>query len=236
MQTGTIELQTADGPMPCYEAVPEDARGAVIVIQEAFGVNDHIQDVTRRFAQEGYHALAPHLFHRSGGGTAPYDDFSKALPLFAGLDDDATLADIDAVLAYLAARWTPLQVGVVGFCLGGRMTFLVAARRALGAAVTFYGGGIVHARFAQFPPLIDEGPSLQTPWLGLFGDADASIPIEDVERIAAETAGIRVDTDVVRYPGAGHGFHCDARPDHYNAGAAADAWARTLAWFSGHLT
>ena len=238
MQTQTITLETDDGPMPCYEAVPDGPQGAtaaVIVIQEAFGVNDHIEDVTRRAAAAGYHAVAPHLFHRTGGGTAPYDDFSKVLPMFEGLNDPALLMDVDATLAYLAGQgWPAANVGIVGFCMGGRVTFLVAANRQLGAAVGFYGGGIVTGRFPQFPPLIDSASGLQTPWLGLFGDLDEGIPVDDVERIRAEAASAPVATEVVRYAGAGHGFHCDVRGS-YNAEAAADGWQRTLAWFAKHL-
>ena len=129
--------------MDLYEATPDGApRGAIVVVQEAFGVNDHIQDVTRRFAAEGYHAVAPAFFHRAGGGTAPYDDFSKVMPLFAGLTDDGILVDLDATVEYLhEAGFADEQIGVVGFCFGGRVSFLVAARRALGASVGFYGGG-----------------------------------------------------------------------------------------------
>jgi carboxymethylenebutenolidase len=237
VQTHTITLDTADGPMACYDARPDgEASAAVIVIQEAFGVNDHIEDVTRRAASAGYHAVAPHLFHRAGGGTAPYDDFRKVMPLFAGLDDPALLVDLDATIAHLsAAGWVADKVGVVGFCMGGRVAFLAAVSRELGAAVSFYGGGIVTARFPQFPPLIDEAAGLQTPWLGLFGDLDESIPVDDVKRIEAEVARAGVDTDVVRYADAGHGFHCSSRPDHFNASAAADGWQRTLAWFGKHL-
>jgi carboxymethylenebutenolidase len=236
MLTDTFEVQTADGPMAVYEAVPEgDARGAVIVVQEAFGVNDHIQDVTRRFAAEGYHAVAPHLFHRSGGGTAPYDDFSKVMPLFKGLDDAALLEDIDATLAALDARgFGPGHTGLVGFCMGGRISFLVAARRSIGAAVGFYGGGIVTGRFPQFPPLVGEAHHLQTPWLGLFGDDDESIPVDDVEELRTALGGAPVATEVMRYPAAGHGFHCDVRPA-FDADAAADGWNRTLSWFTTHL-
>jgi carboxymethylenebutenolidase len=241
VKTRTLTLETPDGPMDLYEAVPDamradDVRGAVIVIQEAFGVNNHIEDVTRRAADAGYHAVAPHIFHRAGGGTAPYDDFSTVMPLFAGLTDDGILADVDAALAHLAgAGFEPQQVGVVGFCMGGRITFLVAARRALGAAVGFYGGGIVTARFPQFPPLVDEAATLQTPWLGLFGDRDESIPVADVEAVRAALDAAPVDHDIVRYADAGHGFHCDVREGHYSADAARDAWDRTLAWFSKHI-
>ena len=232
----TLSLETADGPMDLYEARPSGPpAGAAIVIQEAFGINDHIQDVTRRLAEEGYHAVAPALFHRAGGGTAPYGDFSKVLPLFRGLTDDATLVDVDAALAHLrAAGWTDAQTGLVGFCFGGRVSFLVAARRALGAAVGFYGGGIAVARRLQLPVLIAEARQLKSPWLGLFGDQDASIPVEDVELLRAALEGAPVPTEVRRYPDAEHGFHCDARPSYHET-AARDGWARTLAWFRAHL-
>lgn len=232
METCTISLTTADGPMPLYEATADDPNGAaVIVIQEAFGVNDHIEDVTRRLAGEGYHAVAPHLFHRAGGGTAPYDDFSKVLPLFEGLSDDALLRDVDATLDHLRGLgFADDRIGIVGFCMGGRVTFLVALERRLGAAVGFYGGGIVSAPRPQFPALVDRAASLQTPWLGLFGDLDRSIPVEDVETLRRALEGAPVDTEIVRWADADHGFHCDARPS-YNPQAATEAWKRTRDWF-----
>ena len=235
-ETGTLTLETADGPMAAYEAVPDDpVRGAVIVIQEAFGVNDHIEDVTRRFAAEGYHAVAPALFHRAGGGTAPYDDFEAVLPFFEGLSDEGILADVDATLAHMhVSGFGDARIGIVGFCFGGRVTFLAAARRPLGAAVGFYGGGIVTQRSPQFPALLGEAATLAVPWLGLFGDRDESIPVEDVEQIREALAAAPVDAEVVRYADAEHGFHCDQRPSH-NAAASDDAWRRTLDWFTAHL-
>ena len=233
-----IELQTADGPMGAYEAVPSGGSPsrAVIVIQEAFGVNDHIKTVADRFAAEGYHAVAPEIFHRAGGGTAPYDDFSKVLPLFAGLDDAGLLNDVDATIAHLeGAGFAPAQMATVGFCFGGRVTFLMAAERALGAASGFYGGGIVTARFPQFPPLIGKAASMKTPWLGLFGDLDESIPVDDVTQLDKALAEAGADYEIVRYPDAGHGFHCDAREAHYNAAAAKDGWRRTLEWFAARI-
>src|SRR5258705_504908 len=114
------------------------------------------------------------------------DDSEKVLPLFEGLTDDGLLDDIDAARAHLHdAGIADASAGIVGFCFGGRTTFLAAVRRPLGASVGFYGGGIVTGRFPQFPPLIDESAALQTPWLGLFGDADESIPVHDVERLRA---------------------------------------------------
>jgi carboxymethylenebutenolidase len=236
VDTRTLELATADGAMEVYEVSPDgDARGAVVVIQEAFGVNEHIQDVTRRFAQVGYQAVAPHLFHRAGGGTAPYDDFAKVIPLYEHLDDEGILVDLGATLAHLhESGWDDAQIGIVGFCFGGRVTFLAAVRRALGAAVGFYGGGIVTQRFPQFPTLVNETATLRTPWLGLFGDEDQSIPVDDVEQLRNALQAATVDTEIVRYAEAGHGFHCDVR-DAYHEAAAKDAWTRTLDWFDRHL-
>jgi carboxymethylenebutenolidase len=221
-----------------YEAKPPGGtRGALVVIQEAFGVNPHIEDVTRRAAAAGYHAIAPDFFHRSGpGAVVEYGKFEKVMDFFQDLGRDASiLTDVDAALAHLrAAGFADSQIGVVGFCFGGRVSFLVALRHALGAAVGFYGGGIVNARFPQFPALVEEVPSLQTPWLGLFGDQDGSIPVADVETLRTALAQAKVDTEIVRYAEAGHGFHCDRRDD-YRPDDAADAWRRALDWFSTHL-
>jgi carboxymethylenebutenolidase len=232
----TVTLDTVDGAMDVYEAAPDgEPRGAVIVIQEAFGVNDHIQDVTRRIADAGYLGVAPALFHRAGGGTAPYDDFSQVMPLFEGISDDGILADVDATVAHLEAQgFARSRIGIVGFCFGGRVTFLVALRRQLGAAVGFYGGGIVSASPLGLPALIEEAAALQTPWLGLFGDLDHGIPVVGVEELRVGLAGAAVTADIVRYAEAEHGFHCDARPA-YHESSAQDGWRRTLEWFTTHL-
>jgi carboxymethylenebutenolidase len=233
-----VMIDTADGPMRLYEAKPPgETRGALVVIQEAFGVNPHIEDVTRRAAAAGYHAVAPDLFHRSGpGAVVEYGNFEKVMEYFKDVSgDDAVLTDVDAALDHLRATGhADSSIGIVGFCFGGRVSFLVALRHALGAAVGFYGGGIVTGRFPQFPPLVGEAASLQTPWLGLFGDQDASIPVEDVEQLREALRAAKVDTEIVRYPNAGHGFHCDRRDD-YRPDDAADAWRRALDWFASHL-
>jgi carboxymethylenebutenolidase len=237
MDTQTLTLDVPGGSMPLYEARPDGpARGAVIVIQEAFGVNAHIEDVTRRFAAAGYHAVAPHLFHRTGAPTYGYDDFSQVMPNIAALTDAGLLSDVEGAVAHLrAAGWSDRQIGTVGFCMGGRVTFLVAGNLALGAAVGFYGGGIVTGRTEAMPSLLPLIASMRTPWLGLFGDADSGIPVEEVEELReALNAGADVDTAIVRYPGAQHGFHCDAR-DSYDKASATDAWARALEWLDGHL-
>jgi len=232
----TVNLATDDGDMALYDVEPEGAPGgAVIVLQEAFGVNDHIEDVTRRFAAAGYRAVAPHLFHRSGDPALDYGNFEKIFPHMQALTEAGLLEDIDATLGHLAgAGFASATVGVVGFCMGGSVTFLAAARRRLGAAVTFYGGGVAEGRFGM-PPLVEMARRLQTPWLGLFGDEDQGIPVDQVEALRAAAAKAPVATEIVRYAGAVHGFHCDARPDSYHEPSAHDAWQRTLDWFGRHL-
>ena len=237
MRTGDQQVETADGPMRGYEAIPDgEPLGAVVVIQEAFGVNPHIEDVTRRIAAAGYHALAPDMFHRTGGAVVDYGDFGAVIEHFVGIgNDDSIMSDVDAALDYLrGVGFDDRQIGIVGFCFGGRVTFLVASQRALGAAAGFYGGGIVTARFPQFPALLERAATLRTPWLGLFGDLDESIPVDDVEQLRKALTHAPVAAEIVRYADAEHGFNCDARPS-YNADAAADAWNRTLSWFERHI-
>jgi carboxymethylenebutenolidase len=235
MPATTIDLIGPQGTMPGYEAVPDRAglRGAVVVVQEAFGVNPHIEDVTRRFADAGFHAVAPHLFHRTGDPALSYDDVSLVAPHLMALTDAGILADVRLTLDHLhSAGFDDRQIGIVGFCMGGRVSFLVAGSEDLGAAVGFYGGGIVTGRSEAMGSLLGLIPTMSTPWLGLFGDADAGIPVEEVERLRAElTTQAPVETGIVRYADAEHGFHCDARPSY----SAVDGWRRTLAWLDGHL-
>jgi carboxymethylenebutenolidase len=210
------------------------ARGAVIVLQEAFGVNDHIRDVAARFAAAGYLAVAPRLFHRSGDPELGYEDMQEVMPFIMQLQADEIEADLEATLGLLADRgFEPSRVAVVGFCMGGSVSFAAACYRKLGAAVTFYGGGITQGRFG-FPPLFDLAPTLQTPWLGLFGDLDASIPTAEVEGLESALSNVAPPTEVVRYPEANHGFHCDAR-DSYHEASARDGWQRTLVFLETHL-
>lgn len=234
-ETRTFDLPTADGPMAVYEARPDETpRTAVVVLQEAFGVNDHIEDVTRRFAEAGILAVAPALFHRSGSPRLGYEDFAQAAPHMGRLSSRGIEEDLEQTLEHLRRLgFKDRTVGVVGFCMGGTVSFVTAARRPLGAAVTFYGGGIAEGRFGE-PPLLELAPALQTPWLGLFGDEDTGIPSGHVDALGAAAATSGVPTQVVRYPGAGHGFHCDARAPYHEA-SAADAWARTLAFLGEQL-
>jgi carboxymethylenebutenolidase len=231
----TVTVDSAGSAMALYESVPAgQAPGAVIVVQEAFGVTEHIEDVCRRLSAVGYHAVAPHLFHRSGDPVIAYDDMQSVMPHLGQLSAEDLESDLAATITHLeGAGFSAAQVGIVGFCMGGSVVVLAAARHALGAAVTWYGGGVTAGRFGM-PPLVELAPALQTPWLGLFGDADQSIPVDQVELLREAAKNAAVPTEVVRYPEAGHGFHCDAR-DSYHEASAKDAWQRTLDWFGAHV-
>jgi carboxymethylenebutenolidase len=221
-------------PLSIHEPAGEP-KGGIVVVQEAFGVNDHIEDVAGRFAAEGWLAVAPHLFHRTGDPKLGYGDMPAVRPHLQALTAEGVLADVDAALEVLADRGIPAgRTGVVGFCMGGTVALVTAVHRPVGAAVSFYGGGVTEGRFG-FGPLVDEATRLQAPWLGLYGDRDQGIPVAGVEQLRAAAAGSGQETELIRYPEAGHGFHCDQR-DSYEPKSAQDAWARTLAWFTDHLT
>jgi carboxymethylenebutenolidase len=230
-----IELSTAEGAMPAVLVEPPYApRGAVVVVQEAFGLNDHIISITERLAEAGYVAIAPALFHRLGSPTAPYDDFAAVIPAITSLTEAGITMDIDAALAELNGRgFSANQIGIVGFCMGGAIALHTATRGVVGAAVTFYGGGVTTGRFG-LEPLVDLAEGLRAPWLGLYGDLDGSIPVDQVEELRLRAAAAAVPTQIVRYEDAGHGFNCDVRAD-YEPAAADDAWARCLSWFEVSL-
>jgi carboxymethylenebutenolidase len=231
----TVSVDVGGSSMGLYDAAPDGtARGAVVVLQEGFGVTEHIEDVCRRFAAEGYRAVAPHLFHRSGDPVIPYDDPALCGPPVRELTAEGLEADLEATCAYLAtAGFEPVKVAVVGFCMGGSVAFLAAARWAWGAAVSFYGGGVAQGRFG-IPALVDLAADLKTPWLGLYGDQDPSIPVEQVESLRDAVERATVASEIVRYPDADHGFHCDARGS-YHEHSAKDAWDRTLQWLDRHV-
>ena len=233
-----VELEVADGTrMTAYAVRPRGPgpHAGMIVLQEAFGVNDHIEDVCRRFADEGWLAVAPHLFHRTGDPKLGYTDMGEIMPHMQAVTKDNVLADVDVALAEVARQGIPAsRTGITGFCMGGTVTLLVDTERDLGAAVTFYGGGLKEGRFG-FPPLIEAATHLRAPWLGLFGDLDKGIPVDQVEELRVAAAKSGQPTEIVRYPNADHGFHCDQRAS-YEPESARDAWRRTLEWFDRYLT
>jgi len=220
---------------PVYVTGSVDARRAVIVLQEAFGVTSHLRDVADRFADEGFFCVAPHLYHRDGSPEVAYDNVAEAVALMSTLTLTGLTNDLDATTNFLDGfGFGASSRGVVGFCMGGSVALFADTRGAFGAAVTFYGGGIRQGRMG-LSPLLDLAPQLTAPWLGLFGDLDQGISTEDVEALREAAARAPVTTEIVRYASAGHGFHCDARPSAYDEESATDAFSRTVAFFHEHL-
>jgi len=229
-----ITLDTADGPMNVYVARPAGPVGrAAIVLQEAFGVNTHIQEVTRRFADHGFLALAPDLFHRTGVAELPYERHAEAVGLIGGIDAAQITSDVWACLDQLAADgFTVARTAVTGFCFGGRAAFTAAtAVPGLGAAVVFYGPGIVAGPHA----VLGKGADITAPLLLHVGADDPTIPAAQVTMIATTLteAGVRFTQHI--YPGAGHAFACDARPHMFRAQQATQAWERTWDFLDVHL-
>jgi carboxymethylenebutenolidase len=203
----------------------------VVVVQEAFGVTPHITDVVRRFEAEGYAATAPDLYH--GKVFAQDASFDEIRPVMGALTGDGILADVDAAIERLGT--SPAKTAIVGFCMGGTVALYAGAMRALGAAVSFYGGGVTESRWPGVPALVELAPGLRTPWLGLYGGRDTGIPAEQVDALRASAALAPVPTRLDVFAKAGHAFFNDARPDKYHAESAAEAWPMVLAWLRENL-
>ena len=224
------------GPrFPVYVTGDTASPRALVLLQEGFGVNDHIRGVADRLTDSGFFVAAPHLYHRDGSPEVPYDDVQQAVSLMGHLSEEGIRNDLDAATDFLASvGYGAPSIGALGFCMGGSVAFYAATRSTFGAAVSFYGGGITTSRMG-LPPLLELASELRAPWLGLFGDLDSGIPVDDVEALRDATSQLSVDTEIVRYPNANHGFHCDERPSVYNEEAAHDAIARAVAFLTTHL-
>lgn len=221
--------------MQAYVARPATpATRAIIVLQEAFGVNAHIRDIAERFAAQGFLALAPDLFHRSGTRELAYAQHSEAVALISNIGAPAILEDVQAVLAHLqtAEHLDAGRTAVVGFCFGGRAAFTAATRLpTLGAAVVFYGPGIAAGPHAT----LGDAGAIRAPLLLHVGAEDPTIPSEHVQAINAALQATNVRFSQHVYPGAGHAFLCDARPTMYRESAATAAWQRTLDFLNAEL-
>ncbi|MCQ8832168.1 dienelactone hydrolase family protein [Streptomyces malaysiensis] len=233
--TDWTTVSTADGPMRVYVARPDrPADRAVIVLQEAFGVNDHIQDIASRYAAHGFLALAPDLFHRNGVGILAYEQHAEAMPLIGAIGPDEIVSDIEAVLTHLRAEeGVPAsRTAINGFCFGGRAAFTAAtAISGFGATVVFYGPGIAAGPHA----VVDRAVNIDAPMLLHVGSADPTIPDEQVAAIEGALTAAGVEFESYVYEGAGHAFACDARPHMYVEDSARTAWQRTHAFLDKHL-
>jgi carboxymethylenebutenolidase len=227
--------------MPAYVARPEGAGPfpGVIVVMEAFGLNRHIESVTERIAREGYIAVAPDLYYRAAERVAEYSDLPKAIGLMSQLDDKKIVADVRATMEWLDGQpgIAKGRIGITGFCMGGRVSFLSACHLPIRAAAPFYGGGIgrvmMPSERTPHPP-IDDAAGIKGSLLVFYGDKDAFIPPDEVALVKERLASLGKDAEVIVYPGADHGFFCDERPSYHEA-AAQDSWRRLLRFFEKHL-
>jgi carboxymethylenebutenolidase len=241
LEAGEVKVPVRDGEMPAYRAMPAKGKHfpVALVVQEIFGVHEHIKDICRRFAKLGYLAVAPSLYARQGDTTQlQMDDVMKVV---ARVPDEQVMSDLDSTVAWARAtgKSSGKRVGITGFCWGGRIVWLYSAHsKEVDAGVAWYGR-LVSAPNAKPNPLtprqpIDVVDELHAPVLGLYGAKDQGIPLESVEQMRAALSKSKskaaTRSEIVVYPEAGHGFHADYRPS-YNKEAATDGWQRLQAWF-----
>jgi carboxymethylenebutenolidase len=232
-------VPSGDFQVPIYEARPATAGRypVVLVIPEVFGMHEHIKDVTRRFAKEGFLGITFEPYAREGG-VLHLPDIESVRKVVDPVPDDRVMKDLDSLVAYAQKHPSGRadRIGVTGFCRGGMYTLLFASHsREVKASVAWYG----QLRPAKTPGIRTVGPldvaaKINSPVLGLYGGEDLGIPVADVREMEALLKAAGKMAEFVVYPGAPHAFFADYRPS-YRAEAAKDAWARCLAWFNKYL-
>lgn len=236
LAAGEVKIATRDGEMPAYRAMPSGARNLpiVLVVQEIFGVHEHIKDVARRLAKLGYLAVAPELYARQGD-VSKLENMDEIRSIVATVPDSQVMSDLDA-----AAQWAGknggdgARLGITGFCWGGRIVWLYAAHNPrLKAGVAWYGKVEAPGTALQPKPPIELAKEIKAPVLGLYGGADAGIPNEGVERMRSALKAAGKPCEIHAYPDAPHAFFADYRPS-YRKAAAEDGWKRQLDWFRKH--
>ena len=226
-----VSLPITDGStMAAYTALPKENSGslpAIILLQEAFGVNHHIRNVADHFAADGYVVIAPELFHRTApvGTEIPYDDFQSAMPHYSAITNEGLEADLKASYQWLAehADVDKNKIFSIGYCLGGRVAFLANATLPLRAAVSYYGGGM--------DQLTDKAADLHGRHLFFWGGLDKHIKQENIDTIISAVEAAGKDFINVKISYADHGFNCDEKPA-YNEAASKEALALTLAFLA----
>ena len=235
LEAGEVKVPVKDGTIPGYRAMPDKGGPfpTVLVVQEIFGVHEHIQDLCRRLAKAGYYAIAPDLYARQGDPSKISDIQELIKTIVSKVPDAQVMSDLDATEAYAKStgKADTAKLAVTGFCWGGGIVWRYAAHNpALKAAVAWYGP-IDRPRTELQPKYpIDLAADLKAPVLGLYGGADTGIPVESVERMRAACKAAEKTCEIVIYPDTPHGFNADYRPS-YRAEAAKDGWAKMLAWF-----
>ena len=237
LEAGETKIPVTDGTIPAYYAAPEKAGRypVILVVQEIFGVHEHIKDVCRRFAKLGYFAVAPELYARQGD-VSGLTDIAAIRQVVDKVPDAQVMSDLDAAAAWAGkhAKGNADKLGITGFCWGGRIVWLYAAHNPkLDAGVAWYGRlvGDASANTPKHP--IDLAAELKAPVLGLYGGADQGIPVDTVERMRAALKAAGKPGEIVVYPDAPHAFNADYRPS-YRKDVADDAWQRAIKWFKQH--
>lgn len=231
LATGTAAIAAQGGELPVYYARPAAGNRlpVVLVVQEIFGVHEHIRDVCRRLAHAGYLAIAPELFFRQGDPTTQPDIPAILQNIVAKVPDAQVMADLDACAAWSASQGgNPARLAITGFCWGGRITWLYAAHKpSVKAGVAWYGrlAGAVSELTPQHP--LDVAGKLHAPVLGLYGGQDQGIPLADVDKMRAALSAAGGRSTIHVYPDAPHAFHADYRPS-YRKAEAEDGWKRAL--------
>lgn len=231
---GAVKIPVKDGEIPAYRAAPATGENfpIVLVIQEIFGVHEHIQDITRRFARLGYLAIAPELFIRQGD-VSKLSSIDEIRPIVAKVPDAQVLSDLDATVKWAkkSAKGNGEKLGITGFCWGGRITWLYAAHNPnVKAGVAWYGRLVGDATELQPQYPIDIVSTLKAPILGLYGGKDTGIPLDTVEQVRDRLKSSNSKSEIIVYPDAPHAFFADYRPS-YREKEAKDGWKRLLAWF-----
>ena len=237
LTAGEVQIPTPDGNMLAYRAKPADGQrfATVIVVHDVFGAHEYPRDVCRRLAKLGYQAIVPELFVRQGN-VRTAGDIQAVLALVNRKSYGEMMSDLDATARFAVADGGEQgRLGITGFCWGGRAVWLYSAHnKAVKAGVSWYGhlGLPVNDVMTRNPLAVVN--DVAAPVLGLYGAADASIPLVDIERAHGALRNAGKTTDFHLYPGAGHAFHADNRPS-YNEAAAKDGWNKMQAWFARHL-
>jgi len=238
LTAGEVQIQTKDGSMPAYRAMPAGKTGleTVLVVQEIFGVHEHIKDVARRLAKQGYLAVAPELYARQGDASKYTDTGALIKEIVSKVSDAPVMADLDAAAAWAAKNGGGCKLGITGFCWGGRIVHMYAAHNpTLAAGVAWYGP-TARSYFAGDKTPLDVAGQIKAPVLGLYGGADGGIPNDTVENMgAALKAAGNTRSEMVIFPSMPHAFHADYRPS-YCKEAADDGWKRLTAWFKQYLS